>query len=472
MRGLSTDIRPVGASVYFLPTPLRSSLAFGDQVLTRLLCVRVRLAVRDGRGRRAEGWGETPLSAAWAWPADIGYDVREKAMCAFCLELARAWAGFDAWGHPLEVGADFLDHELPPRLDAFNGDRPADEAMPYLAALVCASAFDIALHDAFGRLHDVDIYRTYTADWMRRDLADFLEPEPDTAFDFTGQTPSDYLVKEPPTRLDAWHLVGGGDPLDPSELTGEEPDDGHPVLLRDWIRRDGLRCLKIKLRGTDPDRDIDRLVRVGRIARRENVRHLSADFNCTVRDASTVCGVLDRLASDRPKIFDMLLYVEQPFPYDIERCGIDVRPVARRKPIFLDESAHDWRHIRTGHRLGWTGVALKTCKTQTGALLSLCWARAHGMALMVQDLTNPMIATVPHARLAAHAGTIAGVEINACQFCPGASRAEARAHPGLYRRRGGTIDLSTIGGPGFGYRLEKIDRALPASAADEYRRNC
>ncbi len=77
---------------------------------------------------------------------------------------------------------------------------------------------------------------------------------------------------------------------------------------------------------------------------------------------------------------------------------------------------------------------MKTCKTQTGALLSLSWARAHGMALMVQDLTNPMLAQVPHVLLAAHAGTIMGVETNAMQFYPEASRPEAEVHPGLYRR--------------------------------------
>ena len=49
----------------------------------------------------------------------------------------------------------------------------------------------------------------------------------------------------------AWHLVGGLDALEESELTGQEPDDGYPVLLEDWIRRDGLKCLKVKLRGND-----------------------------------------------------------------------------------------------------------------------------------------------------------------------------------------------------------------------------
>jgi hypothetical protein len=117
-----------------------------------------------------------------------------------------------------------------------------------------------------------------------------------------------------------------------------------------------------------------------------------------------------------------------------------------------------------GRQLGWTGVALKTCKTQTGALLSLCWAKAHGMTLMVQDLTNPMLAQVPHVLLAAHAGTIMGVETNAMQFYPAASEPEEAVHPGLYRRRNGQVDLSTIKGPGFGYRLEQIDRRLGGKA--------
>jgi hypothetical protein len=87
------------------------------------------------------------------------------------------------------------------------------------------------------------------------------------------------------------------------------------------------------------------------------------------------------------------------------------------------------------------------------------------MTLMVQDLTNPMLAQIPHVLLAAYAGTIMGVETNAMQFYPDASAAEAKVHPGLYRRREGKVDLSTIAGPGFGYRLDEIARALPAVAA-------
>jgi len=59
-----------------------------------------------------------------------------------------------------------------------------------------------------------------------------------------------------------------------------------------------------------------------------------------------------------------------------------------------------------------------------------------------------------------------GVETNAMQFYPDASSIEALVHPGLYERRQGQVDLSTISGPGFGYRLECMDRELPPAAAD------
>ena len=70
---------------------------------------------------------------------------------------------------------------------------------------------------------------------------------------------------------------------------------------------------------------------------------------------------------------------------------------------------------------------------------------------------------MPHVRLAAHAGTIQGVECNAMQFYPDASLPEATVHPGIYARRNGQLDLSTLGGSGFGYRVAEMKRELPAA---------
>lgn len=459
----ANDIRPDAATLYYIPCTLRVPLKFGAATSTHIQCARVKLEVRNGTGARATGWGETPLSANWVWPSALEYDVREAALMAFSEILAAAWSGFDTFGHPMEVGHAFQRERLPRLLEDFNARR-SDEPMPWLAALVCCSAYDIALHDAYGNLHGVPVYETYNAGYMNSDLAHYLEPAENADVSFAGKYPQDFFQRPRRRELPAWHLVGGKDPLDPFEPDLVLPKDDYPFFLREWIRTDGLMCLKIKLCGTDAAWDYKRIVDIGKIAIDEGVVWLTADFNCTVTDPTYVNVILDRLIIEHPRICGMLLYVEQPFPYDLEANRIDVHSVSSRKPLFMDESAHDWEHVRLGRSLGWTGVALKTCKTQTGALLSLCWAKAHGMTLMVQDLTNPMIAQIPHVLLAAHAGTIMGVETNAMQFYPDASLPEAKVHPGLYQRREGVVKLDSLKGSGFGYRLGEIGRKLPEPA--------
>ncbi|MEM7130751.1 MAG: enolase C-terminal domain-like protein [Chloroflexota bacterium] len=457
------DLHHISTKLYFLPVETRVPLKFGPETLTTVTCARVCMTVTNQDGRSAQGWGETPLSVQWVWPSDLTFTERHDALKKFSQMLATAWDDFEHVGHPLEVGHAFQKAVLPGLLEQLNQKRGADaEPMPWLAALVCCSTFDLALHDAYGVLHDVPIYETYKPPYMNQDLAAFLEPADDTSVNFEGLYPKDFFALAP-QQLPAWHLVGGLDPLTADELTGNEPDDGYPLLLADWIQRDGLNCLKVKLRGNDAEWDYQRLVSVGQIAMENNVDWLTSDFNCTVLDPTYVNQILDKLVKEYPRIYGMILYVEQPFPYDLEENRIDVHSVSARKPLFMDESAHDWEIIRLGRSLGWTGVALKTCKTQTGALLSLCWAKAHGMTLMVQDLTNPMLAQIPHVLLAAHAGTIMGVETNAMQFYPDASLAEEEVHPGLYRRLNGIVDLASLKGPGFGYRLSEIERTLPDS---------
>jgi L-alanine-DL-glutamate epimerase-like enolase superfamily enzyme len=398
---LSTDVRVRECALYFLPVKTRVPLKFGAQVVDRATCARARVVVEDRRGRIASGWGETPLSVAWVWPSEsLSWDERESSLRSRCVELTRSVVKMGKYGHPMELATLFEESSL-----------------PHLAELVCRSVFDQAIQDAFGNLHGISSFGALTREYLQPDLAHFLDDDPR----FTGLYPADFLRSRQET-LPVWHLIGGLDPLEPEDLTGNEPDDGYPVLLRDWIRSDGLRCLKIKLRGNDAAWDYDRIVRVGRMAIEEGCDWLTADFNCTVTDPAYVCEILDRLLAEHPRIFAMTLYIEQPFPYDLEAHRIDVRSVSARKPLFLDESAHDWRFVRLGRELGWSGVALKTCKTLSGALLSLCWARAHGMTLMVQDLTNPMLAQIPHVLLAAHAGTIMGVESNAYAVLPRGER--------------------------------------------------
>ena len=456
---MKTDIRILSASITITSHANRVPLKFGHEITYASKYCRATITVQNIDGVCSVGVGETPIAVAWTWPSELSFSEREERMVEFCYMLCESWNSFSYIGHPMEIGYTFIQEKLKALLEKENELHRGNEAMPYLSALVCNSLFDIALYDAFGNLNKIGAFDCFTPQYMNHDLAWYYnyEKKDEQSNRFIGKYPCDYFVKDKPNKLPVWHLVGGTDPIEESDLKGNEPNDGIPVLLRDWIKEDGLNCLKIKLRGNDESWDYERIVSVGQIANEMKVEHLTADFNCTVHDPEYVNRILDKLEAEYKSIWDKILYIEQPFPYDMEKYPIDVHSLSQRKLLLMDESAHDWHYVKLGKNLGWTGVALKTCKTITGAILMFCYAKEEKMSIMVQDLTNPGLAMIPHATLARYVGTILGIESNGPQYCPNASIAEARIHPGLYKRKNGCIDLSTIGPYGFGYRLDEIE---------------
>ena len=253
-------------------------LKFGAETLTSVTCARVRLNVIDRSGRTAVGWGETPLNVQWTWPGDLSYAERQQAMIAFCNQLAAAWAGFDAWGHSLELGYSFQHQVLPQLIEEFNANRPPDAHLPYLAALVCCSSFDIALHDAYGRLHEVPTYATYNRRYMNCDLAELFAAGDGPDGRFRGKYPADFLAVNPARALPVWHLVGGWIRSTRANSTATSRTTGIRCVLTDWIDRDGLMCLKVKLRGNDRGWDYERLVRVGQIGMNRDVSMADGRF--------------------------------------------------------------------------------------------------------------------------------------------------------------------------------------------------
>ncbi|MCK9316408.1 MAG: hypothetical protein M0Q48_09750 [Verrucomicrobia bacterium] len=458
-------VRVVGTELYFLPVKARIPLKLGRETLTTVICARVKMNVIDTLGNKAEGWGEVPLNASWcwgSWSSSLSMEERIAAMEDLCRQLAEEWPQFIGVGHPLEIGWEFQEKELSGILEDFNSKKRANrEPMPRLAALLCNAPFDIALHDAFGNLLQRPIYELYGPDNLRRDLTFFMEPAPDSGVSFKGVFPSNFFISNRREQIRAWHLVGEADLLDSGDISSDTVRDRYPTFLGDWVRNDGLKCLKVKLRGNDSAWDYDRIVQVGRVGIEQGVNWLCADFNGQVAHAEYLSAILDRIRDYHPRIFGMLLHLEQPFSPNLEENPLDVHQVSWRKPLFLDEGAHNWRILRRARQLGWTGLSVKIARSQTSAILAACWACAHGMPLMVSDLSNPMIAQIPHLLLAANFQTLMGVETTAMQFYPEASEPELKVHPGLYSRRYGMVDISSIRGSGFGYRLSEIQRELP-----------
>ena len=130
--GKETDIHCAGATLYYLPVKTRMPLKFGPETVTAVTCARVCLTVEGEDGQVACGWGETPLSVTWVWPGSLTFEERDQAMKEFCEILAAAWSVYQGRGHPIELGYDFIEEELPGLLEGFNRGR-AGEKMPWAA---------------------------------------------------------------------------------------------------------------------------------------------------------------------------------------------------------------------------------------------------------------------------------------------------------------------------------------------------
>jgi hypothetical protein len=138
-----------------------------------VLCARTKITVTGAEvlasaakgtaDREVPGWGETPLSVAWVWPGSLSYEYRLEQLRNFCVRLSRAWDCCPYRGHPLEIGRYFIANELKKFWNDFNGTCGRGNEMPWLAALVCNSLFDIALHDAYGMYHGISSWDMYSS---------------------------------------------------------------------------------------------------------------------------------------------------------------------------------------------------------------------------------------------------------------------------------------------------------------------
>ena len=84
------------------------------------------MTVEDRRGRRASGWGETPLAVQWGWPAPISYDERHDVMTYLCHALGDWLVSRGFVGHPIEIGHDFLQPLLQDQTQRFNVQQGKD----------------------------------------------------------------------------------------------------------------------------------------------------------------------------------------------------------------------------------------------------------------------------------------------------------------------------------------------------------
>jgi L-alanine-DL-glutamate epimerase-like enolase superfamily enzyme len=405
---------------YVTPFPLRGGLIY------EVTEARVEVVVRVD-GREAVGRGSTYLGVVWAWPDPaLTYQERDVVFQEVCKTIARdlrhLCGGEPA--HPTELGL---------RLHAAVCEDDGESPPPALARAVCASPFDAAIHDAVGLALGRSSFDLYTD-------SDAL-PSADRLFAGGSASAAIRRVLRPAIpRLDAWLIVG------PSVSLDEE--------MLPWVRDRGYHCFKIKI-PVQPGADVARTVEVYRAARRFGVERprITADSNELHGDAAAVREYLERLKATDAEAFAALEYLEQPTDRDIRTHHFDWRPVAALKPVILDEGLISFASLEEASDQGWSGYAAKTCKGHSFSMVVAAWAHENGMALTLQDLTNPGLTAIHAALFAAHVQTLNGIELNSPQFTPAANAEWLPRLAGLLAPHDGYHRLPAATPPGLGSTL-------------------
>ncbi len=452
--GKPTDIRIREARIAFADYLYRTPIKFGGRALDRVTLLDAAIEVESRSGERATGFGSMTLGNVWSWPSKtLSYDETLSAMKALAAALARAVADL--------TGGEFADAvETGAALEALAFSEAArsggvrGEVMPRLAALVTASPFDAAVHDAFGKAAGANVYSCYGPDFLNRDLSHYLDAS------FAGEYLDRYTLARPKGEMPLYHLVGALDPLVGSDV--EKPvGDGLPETLRDWIIAEGLTHLKVKLNGDDLDWDVARVLAVSRVAdeidRERGARdwRFSLDFNEKCRSVEYLLEFLARIREGGGAAFDRVQYIEQPTARDLAaNPGNTMHEAAAIKPVVIDESLLDYDSMILAEKMGYSGVALKACKGQTQSVVLAAAAQKKGLFLCVQDLTCVGASYLHSISLASRVPGVAAVEANGRQYCPSANREWAKVHPEAFEIVGGLVRTGGITGSGLGIVAE------------------
>jgi L-alanine-DL-glutamate epimerase-like enolase superfamily enzyme len=370
-------------------------------------------------------------------------------MKALAGALTKVTASYKEYGHPIDINWA-LDPAYQKAAAEVSERLHLAEPIPKLCTLVTASAFDAAIHDAFGKAHGLNCYRTYGPEFMNYDLSHYLGPE------YKGEFPSRYLRQEPKPRMPMYHLVSAVDPIEASDIS-KHVKDGLPETLPEWIRYNGLTHFKIKLNGDDPKWDVERVLYVDKVAtateQQRGVREwvYSLDFNEKCPNVEYLVTFLRRVKEKSATGYERIQYVEQPTARDLQAHPENkMQEAAKLRPVVIDESLTDIDALLLSQKMGYTGAALKACKGQSHMVLIASVAVKQKMFLCVQDLTCPGASLIQSAGIAAHVPGVAAIEANARQYMPAANKAWESRFPGIFRVTNGTMDTSELTRPGLG----------------------
>ena len=444
-----SKIAVVEAESEKFPYLYRSPLKFGGRVVKDVTVCRVALSLEDqNTKKKAHGIGEMTMGTAWAWPsASLTPEMALKTVIVLAERIVAAATSLLADQHPLHLASQIkpIAKRLAEELAA---SMKLTEAIPDLAIALAVSPLDIALHDAYGRLHGKNSFDCFTHEHVGADLSHFLGEE------FLGKDFSEIIAPKTAPTLFLYHLVGSLDPLSKDDLN-RKIDDGLPETLEDWIRSQQLSHLKIKLTGKELDADVGRVVEIDRIASRAfptKQFSYSLDFNEACENEDYVIDFLERLERLNREAVPKIHYIEQPMGRDLRlRKEVTMHRVSRLKPVVIDESLTDLEMLRFAKQQGYPGVAVKACKGISDSILLSAAAKQWGMKIYVQDLTCIGGSFMASASLASRIQGVTAVEGNGRQYCPAGNKDWESLYRPMFKILGGVVPTELLNGVGMGF---------------------
>lgn len=323
----------------------------------------VRLELADDQGKRS--WGVSGDRPSFGWlDKRPKYEADEKLKRL--LDLVEAACGV------YEAGSNF---DSPFQLALANSDevyrigRSADHED--LSCGFAAALFERALIDAVCRIQNLSLFEA-----VRRNRLGFA---PQTVFpELKNFQLERFLPDRPLTTFNIRHTVGLADPLTKADLSaGKRFNDGEPETLEEYVARDGLRYLKVKISG-DSEADLARLGRIWDVVAHTDQPVITLDGNESYHDIDAFARFVEAFEQKHLGLFQHTAFIEQPLTraltHDPATAGT-VEVISKNKPLVIDEADGTVDSFRDAFQIGYSGASHKNCKGFFKSLLNFCLTR-------------------------------------------------------------------------------------------------
>jgi hypothetical protein len=452
-------VKVLGVEAFEQPFRLRLPFRFGVITVTEGRQAFVRVHVRLDDGREGFGYAAEMLAAKWFDKNPALTDAENQDQLRKSIEIAADAYREAIPSTPFDLFADHYRYQM-------RAGRGLE--LPPLVASFGNALLDRGVFDAVCRLLGVSFWTA-----MRSNLAGMTQHPviPDLGdFDFNAFLAG--LV--PVTSIEARHTVGLADPIIAADQTSAtRVGDGLPETLEEVVARYGQRCFKLKLNG-DRRVDLDRLVRIAAVLDRVAGLHVTLDGNEQYEDVESVVELWEAMEAEPAlqKLCAATLFIEQPIKRQVALAR-SIAPLARLRPVIIDESDGELDAFVRARGLGYGGVSSKDCKGFYRSVINLARCRLWnaesgdgGYFISGEDLTTQAGLSVQQDLALVALLGLADVERNGHHFIDGfagrplaESLAFLEAHPDLYHEedrrvrvtiRSGRLELGSLECPGFG----------------------